>query len=222
MENEKQEGLSLKEIYTFIKNRIIPITISILIPAFIAFIVCLFLPKLYKSTVVILGPESVSGGSISTPFGTIGKATLAEGVLPSQVIISLLNSKTMRDDLIKEFDLIRRYEIEDKKNALEIALEILDKRSDVSYSEAEGLIYVSFVANDPELSAKGANFYIENLDILNQKLKLSTKRPLVEVLDPATPPIKDSFPKTKVSMIISGLFGLFFYFLFVLIKKEFS
>lgn len=222
MVDEKIEGLNLKEIYKFIRKRIISILLSILIPAFIALIVCLFLPKRYKATVVVITSESISGGSITTPFGSFGKATLSEGLLPSQVVISLLNSKTMREDFIKEFDLIKRYKIEGEKNALDIALDILGSRTDVSYSEAEGLIYVSFEASDPELSAKGANFYIENLDKINEKLQLSIKKPLVEVLDPATPPVGDSFPKTKVSMVISGLFGLFFYSVFLWLKKELS
>lgn len=222
MVDEKIEGLNLKEIYKFIRKRIISILLSILIPAFIALIVCLLLPKRYKATVVVITSESISGGSITTPFGSFGKATLSEGLLPSQVVISLLNSKTMREDFIKEFDLIKRYKIEGEKNALDIALDILGSRTDVSYSEAEGLIYVSFEASGPELSAKGANFYIENLDKINEKLQLSIKKPLVEVLDPATPPVGDSFPKTKVSMVISGLFGLFSYLVFLWLKKELS
>lgn len=222
MVDEKIEGLNLKEINEFIRKRIIKISLSILIPAFIALLICLFLPKRYKATVIVIASESISGGSITTPFGTFGKTTLTEGFLPSQLVISLLISRTMREDFIKEFDLIRRYGIEDKKNALEIALEILESRTDVSYSEAEGLIYVSFEASDPEFSAKGANFYIENLDKLNERIQLSIKKPLVEVLDPATPPVEDSFPKTIISMIISGLFGLFFYLLFLWLRKELS
>lgn len=216
MTNENNEGLKLEVIYIFIKHRIIKLILSFFIPVFIALIVCLLLPKRYKATAAILAPEAITGGLISTPFGVIGQPSLEEGQIPSQAIISLIRSKNMRRDFIKEFDLINRYGF---KN-IDGALSLLKKRTEVSFSEAEGLIYLSFESEDPEFSAHGVDFYIENLEKLNEKLKLTSKNPLVEVLDPPTPPLGKSFPRTKLSMLISGFFGLILYLLFLWIKKE--
>jgi hypothetical protein len=55
-----------------------------------------------------------------------------------------------------------------------------------------------------------------HLDELNEKMELSNKRPIVEVLDPAKPPVKDCLPKTIMTMLsISSFFGLFFYCFFL-------
>jgi len=96
----------------------------------------------------------------------------------------------------------------------------LKRKTDIIYSEVEGLIYISFQSRDPVLSANVVNFYINYLDSLNSHLRLTDKKPLVDVLDPAIPPIKKSFPKTKMSMIVSGLFGIFLNLMFIRLKNE--
>jgi uncharacterized protein involved in exopolysaccharide biosynthesis len=218
MTNEYTEGLKLKDIIIFIKKRILKLALSFFIPVLIAFIVCLLLPKRYKAAAAILSPEAIAGGIISTPFGVIGSPSLGEGQIPSNAIIAILRSKNMRKDFIEEFDLINRYGL---KN-MDAALTLLEKRTEVYFLEAEGLVYITFESEDPLFSAKGVEFYIKNLETLNKELKLTSKNPFVEVLDAPTPPLNKSFPRTKLSMLLSGFFGLIFYLLFLWIKRELS
>lgn len=178
---ERTEGINIKGFINFTKGNKKGILISILVPAFIALIICLFLPKKYKATVKIIAPEAYSGGGISTPFGSIGMGSLSEGMLPSNVILSMINSETMARDFIEKFNLIQLYKTEEAKDPISAAIEILKTHLDAYISEPEGLIFVSFISHDPELSAKGSNFLVTHLDELNEKMKLSNKKPLVEV-----------------------------------------
>ena len=219
---EGNEGINLKGLINFwIKNKK-GILISTIIPAIIALIICLFLPRKFKATAIIIAPEAYSGLGLSTPFGNIGSGTLSEGMLPSNIIISMLNSKTMAQDFIKKFNLIEVYKTDKEKDPMFSAIQILKEYINVYYSEPEGLIYVSFISHDPAFSAEGTNFLVAHLDELNEKMKLSNKKPIVEVLDPAKPPVEDCFPKTIITMLVSSFFGLFFFLLFLWVKKELS
>lgn len=222
---EGYEGINLKGLINFIKNHKKGILISIFTPAFIALVICFFLPEKYKATATIIAGEAYSGSGISTPFGNIGVgagAAASEGRLPSNVIISLINSKTMAQDCIRKFNLIEVYKTNNEKDPMSSAIQILKTNIDVYFSEPEGLVFISFTSHDPELSTKVANFLIANLDELNERMKLSNKKPIVEVLDPAKPPIGDCFPKTKITMLISSFFGFFLFLLILWFKKELS
>lgn len=219
---QETEGINIKGLINFTKEKKKGILISIFIPAFIALIICLFLPKKYKATAIIIAPEAYSGTGLSTPFGNlgIGAGALSEGMLPSNIIMSIINSETMAQDFIRKFNLIEVYKTDKEKDPMFSAIEILKTRLNVYLSEPEGLLFVSFISHDPILSAKGANFIIKHLDELNEKMRLSNKKPLVEVLDPAKPPVEDCFPKTMITMIVSSFFGLFLLLLFLWFKKE--
>jgi uncharacterized protein involved in exopolysaccharide biosynthesis len=218
----REEGLNLKVIYKFIWERKISFLLSAFIPSIIALIICLLSTKRYTASAVILAPEALSGIGISTPFGQIGSSSLTPGMVSSTTIISLLTSNAMANKIIKKFDLTKHYNLEKAKYPNLASKEILKARTDISHSEIEGLIYISFESRDPVLSANVVDFYVNYLDSLNINLRLTDKKPLVNVLDPAAPPVKKSFPKTKISMIVSGLFGIFLNLMFIWIKKEFS
>ena len=87
---EGTEGINIKVLINFIRNYKKGVLISIFIPAFIALIICLLLPKKYKATTIIIAPEAYSSVGLSTPFGSIGGGGLSEGMLPSNIIISII------------------------------------------------------------------------------------------------------------------------------------
>ncbi|MEO0293131.1 MAG: Wzz/FepE/Etk N-terminal domain-containing protein [candidate division WOR-3 bacterium] len=217
--NDKEEGLKLKEIYKFIWNRKISLFLSGFAPAVITLIICLFLPKRYTAKAVILAPEALSG-SISTPLGYISSGLTPKGKLSSLTIISLLNSETMRTKIVKKFDLIKHYRLERTRYPQVEAEKIVERRTDVVYSEKEGLIYIFFESKDPILSANVVNFYINYLDTLNLQHNLTERRPIVIVVDPPIPPVEKSFPKTKISIIVSSFFGIFLYLMFLWLRNE--
>ena len=145
--------------------------------AVLAGIVSLLLPNRYTATTKILPPQQSQSASTmllnQLAGGGMGSlAALAGGSLglknPSDIYVGILKSRTIQDDLIQKFELMRVYR--DKR--------LVDTRKDLaSYSdiisEKEGLISISVEDKDPHRAAAVANAYINELRRLTQHLAIS-------------------------------------------------
>jgi len=133
------------------------------------------IPKTYKSTAVIMippeSPLSLSGltglmGGKSTSV-SLGAKLFGNGASSEDVLLGILNSRTMLTKVIKNFDLNNYYEIDNSN---------LDKTlkafvGDLSFDLNEyGMIEISVINKIPSRSAKIANYLVYLLDSLNIKL----------------------------------------------------
>ena len=132
----------------------------------------LLMTPIFTATTAILPPQqSQSGASalLGQLGGLAGIAGAAAGIKnPSDLYVGMLKSRTVADAMIARFDLVNYYEAEltqDARKSLE----------DVSSFTAgkDGIITISVDDKDPELAAKMANAYVEELNKLTEVLAVT-------------------------------------------------
>jgi len=137
-------------------------------------VISLLLPKQYEGTAsVLLRPESGSGGMLeallSQTGGGLPLGGLSSGTDIKDVYVGILKSRTMQDEVIKRFDLVKVYGLEDSPVKMTRARAQLKKATDIKILK-EAVISVTVEAPDPRLAADMANLYVDNLDRLNTSL----------------------------------------------------
>lgn len=119
--------------------------------------VSFILPKKYLSTAIIYPVNTYSKDQIVTnpQFGY---------EIEAEQLMQLLESKSMRDRTIEEFDLYSYYELD--KNDLRSKAKIdLLYINDISFFRSKYLsIVINVTTKSPELSAKIANFQVKEID----------------------------------------------------------
>jgi len=144
-------------------------------------VVSFFLPKIYESTATLLPQlESNNGvglgalfasGAASSAAQSLGISLPGSPATPTDVFTAMLKSRIMADDIIRRFNLMEHYEtktMHDARGSLEGATRIVVTK--------EKVIKVAVEDRDPQLASDIANFYVSNLDRLNQTLSVSKAR----------------------------------------------
>lgn len=131
-------------------------------------IVSLVLPVSYRATAIIL-PPAVDGGGMGIasllsglPFGGMGMDGMGQA---TNNYLSILNSRTMGERVLEEFDLMAEYESE----FIEEALESLAGNSKFVLHD-EGTMAITVFDGDQDRVAKIANYYVQQLDSINKEL----------------------------------------------------
>ena len=128
--------------------------------------ISLMLPKWFASKATIIS----SGGSTSNflsmlsgiPMGDFGLSALNEDI---SNYIAILESRTVRENVVKKFDLISRYNSKD----VELAMEALNQYVELRVSE-EGSLIITVLDKDPIVARDIANELILQLDEVNRRL----------------------------------------------------
>ena len=144
-------------------------------------VVSFLLPKIYESTATLLPQlESNNGvglgalfasGAASSAAQSLGISLPGSPATPTDVFTAMLKSRIMADDIIRQFNLMEHYEtktMHDARGSLEGATRIVVTK--------EKVIKVAVEDRDPQLASDIANFYVSNLDRLNQTLSVSKAR----------------------------------------------
>lgn len=135
----------------------------------VACIVSLLLPKYYQSTATILPPITITGFEALIPEeirgffgGSLGQNAEAN------VYLALLNSRSLREEMIKKFDLAKVYKFKEPY-AIEDLLTILDNNIEVVF-DGENPLSISVTDRSPERAADMANFMVDELDRMYQEI----------------------------------------------------
>ena len=140
------------------------------------------IPK-YESTVQIMPPDNAASGLAALALPALSK-TPALGGLASDLIgvkttgalfIKVLESRTIQDDLIGRFNLRRRY-FNKYPEYLDDARSRLSSRTTITEDKKSGVIAVSVRDHDPELAAKLANAYVDELNNAMNRVSTSAAR----------------------------------------------
>ena len=162
-------------VYKIVRN-LKTIILNFVIVTVVAVIISLLLPQWYKAETVIMPPVKESGiaiGGIGQLAGMMlgggsGEFDLPMFASPSDIFEMILKSTSVRDSVIRRFDLMALY----KKPTIEETRLALDKHTFIEVGE-EGAIFLGFEAKaDPELAADVTQYYLEKLDEANQRLKV--------------------------------------------------
>jgi len=167
-------------------------------------IVSLNLPKQYKATASVLPQIEMSKVQMAVPEAIAGGLLQTQNPM-ADIVVALLKSERMRQDIVKKFNLQDFY----KAEFYEEVLKKLSKATDIKVSK-EGVVSVSVVSTDAKLAADIANFYVENLENLNEQLKITLAKPMVTLLDKARVPESKYKPSIKLNIVIAGVVSLFF------------
>jgi tyrosine-protein kinase Etk/Wzc len=143
-----------------------------------ALIISMRLPKIYESTATLLPQlESNEMGGLGALLSASGAGGAAQSLgvslpgapaTPVDLFVAMLKSRIMADAAIKQFDLMALYEAK----TLEDARRHLQEDTRISVTK-EKVIKISVEATNAQLAADIANFYVSQLDHLNQNLNVS-------------------------------------------------
>jgi capsule polysaccharide export protein KpsE/RkpR len=167
--------------WRIILRRKIPIAIVTFGAMILAGSITVFvLPKIYESTVT-LAPQvdSGMGGGLSSILakaaGGVENAAQSMGIslpgapaTPTDMLLAILKSRVMADSVIEKFKLKELYEIE----TMDKTRKALAGATGISLTR-EKVIKVVVEDEDPQRAADMANFYVSELDRLNQTVIVS-------------------------------------------------
>lgn len=209
-ENSGNSDTLLKILIILAKNKK-SIFLKLLVGIVIGVIVAYMMPVTYKATAQILPPQGQSGSSAL--LGQLGGALggIAGGSLnvksASDTYVSMLSSRTVKDAIIKKFELQKLYDTKfptDTRNALTAASNF--------NAGKDGMIGIEVVDKSPERAAGIANAYVEELQKMTQTIAVteaSQRRLFFEKqLDQAKNRLADSEVALKDVQEKSGLIQL--------------
>ncbi|HIB53277.1 MAG TPA: hypothetical protein EYO39_00385 [Nitrospirales bacterium] len=142
---------------------------------FTAMVTTLMTPKIYEATVTMM-PPTPSGGSLGGLLGG-GQSSILQGLLGgddsssgNSMVMALLESRTMAEDIARHFDLITLFETE----TIHGAAGVLQGMTEIKITE--GVIAITVAAKGPKLATDLANYYVDSLDHMNQSMSLTSAK----------------------------------------------
>ncbi len=135
-------------------------------------------PK-YESTIQIMPPDSGTSGlaamlpALSKSPALMGFAGDIMGAKTTgAVFMKVLDSRTVKDDLIDRFDLKKRY----GSTYMESARKKLTSRTIISEDKKSGVIAISVIDRDKDLAHDMAKAYVDELDAVTARVSTSAAR----------------------------------------------
>ena len=137
-------------------------------------IISLLLPLKYTATARILPPKETSpglSGLLSQSGGAFGglAGSLLGGSSSADLYVGILESRSVADRLIKEFNLKDVY----KQKYMETTYKKLAANTNIEVSRKTQVISVSVEDRDPKRAADMANTYLDALDHINRTVNIS-------------------------------------------------
>jgi len=140
----------------------------------------LLIPSRYEATTQLMPPDGQSGSGMAMLSALAGRAGGLGGVAgdllgvknSGALFVGILESRTVQDRLIEQFDLRRIYhaaKMEDARAALAAHTRIAEDRK-------SGIIAVTVTDHDPRLAAAMAQSYVDELDRLVEQVSTSAAR----------------------------------------------
>lgn len=139
--------------------------------------IALLLPRYYMSEARLLHPDSNSL-SVLGGLGSMGGLGSLLGASSAEYTryLSILSSRSMKTQVVEEFDLIRQYGYEDDRAPLESTIAELDKNVEFIVDDTYLFLAVRAFDTDPEQAAAMANFMVSELNATHARLSSATAR----------------------------------------------
>ena len=136
--------------------------------------ISMILPTWYRAEGTLLPPNEEESGvglaSLLKGFGVAGVKVPTQAT-PTDVFIAILESRRINEEIVKRFDLQRRYHT----RFMVDALRNLHKHAKFKASDA-GTIEISVEDRDPKQAAAMANAYMDLLDRFNREVRMTKGR----------------------------------------------
>ena len=134
-----------------------------LVAGIAAIVISLLLTPIFTARTTLLPPQGGGGGGAAAALaqlgGLAGLAGISGGGTTGDTIVTMLKSRSAKDEIIDRFKLIERYEAEKRQDVYAT----LDALVRVSSDKKSGLITIEVDDKDPAFAAEMANAYYEVL-----------------------------------------------------------
>jgi tyrosine-protein kinase Etk/Wzc len=187
----------------------------------LAMVISLLMPKYFRSETVLMpvGPDAGGLAAALSNMPLAGALTGAAGIqTPADKIMIVLKSRTIAEQVVRKFDLLKRFNEHDwdvgrntwkdpeKPPLMQDAVKkVLDDVASFKKSK-DGAVTITVEWKDPVLAAEIANFYVF---ALTEFLKDKSINTTIQVVDRAIPAEKKFRPKISLNMALAGFTGLF-------------
>jgi uncharacterized protein involved in exopolysaccharide biosynthesis len=162
------------------------------------------IPKTYLSKTVFVPPQqqqSAAAAAISQLGALSGLAGAAAGVkTPADQYLALLQSTTVADRLIDEFELMKVYDVEYRFKARET----LSSNVRMTLGKKDGLITIEVEDESPQRAASMANRYVEELRLLTTRLALTEAQQRRVLFESQLKQTRDQLTKAQQVLQASG------------------
>lgn len=120
------------------------------------------LPNLYKAYAIVLFQEGISNAGMSTMLSAFGIDSAPGGSSASQLAIEVLTSRQFIDKIVMEFNIVEKYEIEEKLKTR--SREIIRQNSSYSLKRDTGSLTISYTDIDPVFASQLVNYEVQLLE----------------------------------------------------------
>ena len=148
------------------------IVYNFLIVTAVSALVSVLLPSWYQAASTVL-PQSQETGQLSLRLRELGLGPLMASPTAesSEILVAVLRSRTVAKAVARKFSLVQTYRVGD----IEEAADLLMERTDFNLN-LDGTVSVRVLAKDPELAARLANGFVQELDEFRQKNTMTKGR----------------------------------------------
>ena len=142
--------------------------------AVLSIVISLILTDSFKAQTRLLLPARGSSGLLSGAIlGALpSSASSFLGGITGDYLryLSILDSRTVKENVATHFNLVEVYDVADSKAPLHAALEVLDGNIEFVVDEEYNHLSVQVYDQDPQRAADMANFFVEELQRMNAEL----------------------------------------------------
>jgi len=183
------------------KRQLLLLTVGALV---VFTIIAFLIPKRYEAVARLMPPDQSNSaaamlGALTAKGGDVIGAAAGDALglrTPGATIVGVLNSRTVQDDLINQFDLRKVY----YEKRYEDARKVLQQRTDIAEDKKSGIITISVQDRDPQRSALLARAYIDDLNARIAKLTTSAARREREFLEARLLTIKQQLDESTLQL----------------------
>jgi uncharacterized protein involved in exopolysaccharide biosynthesis len=151
------------------------VVVGLIVSAAVAFLI----PKRYESTARLMPPDNQTNSLLSMLMGGVGDklpSIATSGLLgmktSGQLFVGVLQSRTIEDKLINDFDLRKVY----WDRYWEDARKDLERRTDITEDKKSGIISITVTDKDPDRAARMASAYVNELNRVMSQVSTSAAR----------------------------------------------
>lgn len=202
---QAEDEISLLDLATVIVENLKLLILGPLAAGLLALGISFLIIPTFTAKTTILPPVSSGASNLLGALGGLGDIAGAAAGLknPSEQFVAYLKSDSLRNQLIKEFDLQKRY---DKEYLIDTRKE-LENRVKVTAEKQSGLINIEVDDEDPEFAAKLANSHVIQLRELVGRVSAQEAKDRREFMEEqVNEAMKKNYQSSMVrEMIIQGL-----------------
>jgi len=177
----------------------------LMVGAIVVFTAIAFLiPKRYEAVARLMPPDQSNSaaamlGALTAKGGDIFGAAAGDALglrTPGATVVGVLNSRTVQDDLINQFDLRKVYSTKHYDDARKV----LQQRTDIAEDKKSGIITISVQDRDAQRAAQLARAYIDDLNARIAKLTTSSARREREFLEDRLQTVKRQLDESTLQL----------------------